>query len=98
MAAAIEGRYRPGDRVRVRVAAPAGHVRTPGYIQGKVGRVDVLLGSFPNPESLAYGGDGLPELPLYRVEFRQTEVWDRYGGPPHDKLYVDLFQHWLESA
>lgn len=90
--------YQPGDPVRVRVDAPAGHFRTPAYIQGHTGRVAALCGVFPNPESLAYGGSGRPAQPLYRVEFAQTRVWPEYPGPAADKILVDLYQHWLEPA
>ena len=57
-----------------------------------------LCGVFRNPESLAHGGNGLPEQPLYRVEFAQAELWVRYPGPGYDKLLVDLYQHWLEPV
>ena len=90
--------FQPGDRVAVRVGAPPGHFRTPAYIQGKVGQVQALCGVFPNPESLGHGGSGLPAQPLYRVEFSQHQVWDRYSGSTADKLLVDLYQHWLEPA
>jgi len=91
-------RYRLGNRVRVRVGYPPGHFRTPAYIQGKSGKVVAVYGPFPNPESLAYSGSGLPAQPLYRVEFDQTQVWDRYTGPATDKVLVDIYQHWLEPA
>lgn len=57
-----------------------------------------LCGAFRNPESLARGGDGFPAQPLYRVEFAQTALWGRYRGPAHDKLLLDLYQHWLEPV
>lgn len=91
-------KYQPGDAVSVRVDNPGGHFRTPRYIQGQTGRVHKLCGIFPNPESLAYGGDGLPAQPLYQVEFSQSQVWPGYGGPESDKIYVDIYQHWLEPA
>ena len=96
MPATSHSRFRPGDRVRVRTGSPPGHFRTPSYIQGKTGRVSAVYGRFRNPESLAHGGSGLPEQPLYRVEFDQTHVWDQYPGPASDKLWVDLYEHWLE--
>ena len=98
MQAKDEPRYRPGDVVTVRVDNPGGHFRTPTYIQGRTGRIDALCGVFPNPESLAYGGTGQPEQPLYRIEFTQSEVWPSYGGPHLDKIYVDIYQHWLETS
>ena len=41
---------------------------------------------------------GLPALPLYRVRFRQQEVWPDYRGNEDDVLEVEIFQHWLEPA
>ena len=91
-------RYRPGDVVRVRVDNPGGHFRTPTYIQGHTGRVRKLFGAFANPESLAYGGAGQPAQPLYQVEFAQADIWPQYSGPNTDKIYVDIYQHWLETS
>jgi hypothetical protein len=88
--------FEPGDRVRVRAAEKPGHVRTPGYLRGKEGRIDSVLGTFRSPEDLAYGLSGEPERPLYKVEFLQTEVWDGYQGPASDRLYADLYEQWLE--
>jgi nitrile hydratase subunit beta len=89
-------KFEPGDRVRVRTDEKPGHVRTPGYVRGKIGRIEKALGTFKNPESLAYGGSGLPEKPLYKVGFRQTDLWDEYAGHTNDVLYIDLYAHWLE--
>jgi len=94
----VSARFKAGDRVRVRVGAPPGHFRTPTYIQGKVGAVERLHGDYRNPESLAYGGDGLPKRPLYLVRFAQPHVWPKYPGAPRDQLLMDIFEHWLEPA
>ena len=91
-------KFEPGDRVRVRAHGQPGHVRTPGYVRGKTGRIERVLGAFKNPESLAYGGSGLPEKPLYKVGFRQTDLWDGYAVQAQDALYIDLYEHWLEPA
>ena len=72
-------RFKPGDRVRVRMADPPGHIRTPFYVRGKRGWVEDYHGAFRNPEELAYGKDGLPLKPLYLVGFKQTDLWDRYA-------------------
>ena len=98
MTSAIEARFKPGDRVRIRADNPPGHVRTPAYVRGKIGWVEAVHGAFRNPESLAYGGDGLPKQPLYRVGLNQTDLWDGYGTSPRDKLYLDIYEHWLEPA
>ncbi len=91
-------RFRPGDRVRVRTDSPSGHVRTPTYIKGKTGVVEKVHGSFRDPETLAYGGDGLPAQPLYMVRFGQRDLWPRYDAGPHDNVLVDLYEPWLSPA
>jgi nitrile hydratase len=89
-------RFKPGDRIRVRFADPPGHIRTPFYVRGKRGWIERYYGDFRNPEELAYGKDGLPRKPLYMVGFEQTEVWDRYPNRSSDKVFVDIYEHWLE--
>ena len=87
-----------GQKVRVRRTAPLGHIRTPFYIRGCVGEIERLCGSFPNPEELAQMRDGLPAQPLYRVRFRQKDVWPDYAGPASDTVDIEIYQHWLEKA
>ncbi len=87
-----------GDRVRVRAAEPPGHRRTPSYVKGKTGVIERHCGRFRNPEELAYGFDGLPERDLYRVRFRQAELWDDYRGPAGDTLDLEIYDHWLEAT
>lgn len=94
---AAGARFVPGDGVRVLDIEKEGHVRTPDYVKGKPGWVAEILGVFPNPESLAYGGDGLPEKPLYKIGFWQTDLWDDYDSSPKDILFVDIYEHWLEA-
>jgi nitrile hydratase subunit beta len=91
-------RFEPGTRVQVRRADPPGHIRTPWYIRGHVGEIERLCGAFPNPEELAYNRPGLPAQPLYRVRFRQHELWTDYRGPAQDTIEVEIYQHWLEPA
>ena len=90
--------FHSGERVRVLKAYPLGHVRTPFYIRGCTGVVERVCGAFPNPEELAQMRDGLPPQPLYRVRFRQEDVWPDYGGGPNDVLEVEIYQHWLEKT
>jgi nitrile hydratase subunit beta len=96
--ASLPPAFEVGQRVRVRKAAPLGHIRTPFYIRGQVGEIERLCGAFPNPEELAQMRDGLPALPLYRVRFRHKDVWPDYRGPETDVVEIEIFQHWLERA
>ncbi len=90
--------FHAGDRVRVRRGFPPGHCRTPWYCRGHVGVIERLCGEFGNPEQLAYGLSGDPRRPLYRVRFRQAEMWPRYGGPVDDTIEIEIYEHWLERA
>jgi nitrile hydratase subunit beta len=98
VAPSVTPRFRPGDRVAVRRADVPGHLRTPWYIRGHAGVIERFCGAFPNPEELAYNRSGLPAQPLYRVRFRQKDVWADYAGPAGDTLEVEIYQHWLEPA
>jgi nitrile hydratase subunit beta len=94
----MSARFAPGDRVTVEHRFPSGHCRTPFYIRGKSGVIERVCGEFPNPEELAYGHDGLPKRPLYRVRFHQTQVWSQYAGASDDTVDVEIFEHWLKPA
>ncbi len=89
--------FAPGDRVRVRCAWPPGHTRAPYFTRGKSGVVADTAGIHRNPEELAYGVYDGQRLPVYRVCFRQAELWPGYGGSPRDTLYVDFYENWLEA-
>lgn len=82
----------------VRAAYPIGHVRAPYYIRGKAGVIERYCGAYANPEELAYARPGLPKQPLYRVRFKQSEVWRAYLGSGSDTVDVEIYQHWLEPA
>ena len=90
--------YQVGQRVTVAARAHRGHHRTPSYIKGKTGRSERVHASFRNPETRAYGDDGLPEMPLYLVSFPQSELWPEARATGAHRVYVDVFEHWLEEA
>jgi nitrile hydratase beta subunit-like protein len=90
--------FRAGQRVRVDARAHVGHHRTPGYVKGKVGVVERKQGEFTDPETRAYGASEVRERALYLVRFAPDEVWARYRGSSRDRIYVDVFEHWLEEA
>ena len=90
--------FRVGQAVRVDPREQGGHVRTPRYIRGKRGRVEQVCGPQPDPEKLGTGRLGVPFRMLYRVSFEQREVWSDYRGGEGDRVFVDLYEHWLEEA
>jgi nitrile hydratase subunit beta len=81
-------KYATGDDVRIAARAHAGHHRTPAYVKGRAGRIERCHGAFTNPETRAYGNDGLPAQPLYLVSLSSETT---------DRVLVDVFEHWLEA-
>ena len=94
----MKPQFQAGARVRVDDREQAGHVRTPRYIRGKTGLVSEVCGPYPDPEALAQGRLGLPYRMLYRVIFKQFDVWPGYAGAKGDRIVVDLYEHWLTGS
>ncbi len=91
-------RFAPGDAVRVATGHAPGHIRTPWYLRGRVGRVERICGDFANPEELAFHRSGLPPRALYRVRFTMKEIWGERAERGEDTLDAEIFEHWLEAA
>lgn len=94
----MTAKFAPGAAVVVDRRYPEGHIRTPYYCRGKSGVVERICGDFRNPETLAYGKDGLPKRPLYRVRFRQSDLWPDYAGDRDDTVEIEIYEHWLHPA
>ncbi len=94
----IAPQYKPGDRVVVSARGHRGHHRTPLYLKGRPAVVELVLGAFRDPELLAYHKPGLPRRVLYRLQFRQADLWPGYAGPEDDMLTAEIYEHWLEPA
>lgn len=94
----MQARYSAGDRVLVIDRVHTGHMRTPGYVRGHIGEVVRVVGPMLNPEQLAYGFSGAPGKMLYRVGFRQADLWPDYNGSPRDRLELELYEHWIAPA
>lgn len=88
-------RFQPGTRVRIDTATAVGHCRTPYYLRGRVGVVARVQGTFRDPVRLAYHKPGLPLQVLYKVRFRQADIWPDYAGPQGDHLEADIYEGWL---
>ena len=86
-----------GTAVRVLQLPPEAHCRTPHYLRGVPGQVEELAGRFLDPSLLAFNKPGLPRRCLYRVRFKQKDIWPDYAGSPADTLVADIFEHWLET-
>jgi nitrile hydratase len=88
------GRFRVGDRARVRNSVTSGHTRVPRYLRLHVGRIERVAFAWPNPgESAATGKYGEPEL-VYTVAFAADALFD----PAADHtLTADLPERDLEE-
>ena len=91
--------FAPGAHVRVKDDWPETrgpvHIRTPHYLRGMQGIVARRLGTFANPEDLAFARPADLRA-LYHVTFAQPAVWQE--GRMGDELLVEIFEHWLEPA
>ena len=100
--------YRKGDPVKVknenilsRWRKP--HLRTPGYIFGAAGKVERYCGQFSDPSFVAFQKLGKEKEKmekekqhLYRVRFKQNEVWEGYDASHNDTIDVEIYENWLE--
>jgi len=91
--------FAAGSSVRVRNDWPETrgpvHIRTPHYLRGALGTVVRTLGTFRNPEDLAFARPAPPRA-LYHVRFEQPPIW--HEGRAGDTLLVEIFEQWLEPA
>ena len=87
--------FKLGESVLVHERPAHGHCRTPWYLRGKLGVVAAIQGTFHDPERLAYHRPGLPEQMLYKVRFKQPDLWAGYKGLPADHLEADIYEYWL---
>ena len=89
-------RFRAGQRVRARNIHPVGHTRLPRYARGKLGTLARDYGVFVFPDTNAHDLGEKPQH-LYSVRFDARELWGQQA-PPHDAVYVDLWDDYLEPA
>lgn len=87
--------FMPGTRVKVDTRGALGHCRAPHYLRGIEGKIVEILGSYKDPERLAYHKPGFPALPLYKVRFEQRHIWPNYRSAGNDDLEADLYENWL---
>ena len=93
--AASRERFKPGERVRVRLDYVPGHVRMPGYIRGKVGTVVSESPAYPFPDAHAHSVAAEDE-PTYDVRFRTEDLWP--DSSDRALVHVGVFQSYLEHA
>lgn len=89
-------RYRLGDRVVAKNMQPRGHTRLPRYVRGKRGTVQQVLGTYALPD-LSAMGQGQHLEHVYSVRFEARELWGP-EAPDKDRLYIDLWESYLERG
>ena len=88
-------RFKPGDRVRVKLDFVPGHIRLPGYVRGKIGIVVGESPVYPFPDAHAHGIHAEDE-PTYDVRFHAEDLWPNGCDPA--LVHVGIFQSYLERA
>lgn len=88
-------RFAPGDRVRTRVANPAGHTRLPTYARGRGGVIEGIHGEFALPDEIVAGVANPRREPVYIVRFPSGELWGPDEGERFE-LSLDLWESYLE--
>ena len=84
-------------KVRVKSHWPPGHIRTPGYLRGKIGQIERRIGLFNNTEEAAYRQTGA-KRELVRVRFRMDEIWGARAERGEDVIESEIYAHWLEPV
>jgi len=82
--------------VRARNINPTGHTRLPRYVRGKIGTIAHDADVEPLQDSDAQGL-GPKQQHVYSVRFTARELWGERASP-HDAVYADLWEGYLESA
>jgi nitrile hydratase len=92
----VPAKFKVGDRVRTRNVHPTGHTRLPRYARDKHGVVDRDYGVHVFPDAHAAGLGKKPQH-VYSVRFTMQELWGREASP-RDRIYIDLWDDYLEPA
>lgn len=90
----VAPRFRVGDWVRTKNFNPTTHTRLPRYARDKVGRIEIAHGVFITPDTAAHGLGEHPQH-VYSVSFTAQALW---GEPRPDKVFIDLWDDYLEEA
>ena len=93
---AVAPRFKAGQRVRARNIHPTGHTRLPRYARGKFGTIHLDHGVYVFPDNNAHFLGEKPQH-VYSVRFTARELWGEQA-PPHDSVYVDMWDDYLEPA
>lgn len=85
-------RYAVGDRVRTRAGSVDHHTRLPGYVAGRVGTIERVLGVHVFADTHAHDLGEQPQW-LYTVVFDAGDLWD--DAAPGQRVSVDAWESYL---
>jgi nitrile hydratase beta subunit len=89
-------RYRIGQYVITRATPVDHHTRLPGYLRGRRGIIERILGAHVFADSQAQGLGEDPQW-LYTVVFEARELWGTEAASGH-RVSFDAWQPYLEPA
>jgi len=92
----VQGRFKVGDRVRVKDLPNLFYSRTQMYVRGVVGTIAACTYQDLIPEDEAFNRSGRLEQ-YYIVRFRQKDLWSEYPFD-QDTLQTESPERWLEPA
>ncbi|MBV8443028.1 MAG: nitrile hydratase subunit beta [Hyphomicrobiales bacterium] len=91
--------FKPGDTVKIATRSPIGHYRTPNYVRGKRGRVEMVIEPpAVNNEDEGFGRNAGEKRHYYRLAIPLSELWPNYPGSPKDGLRIEVYETWLEGS
>jgi len=88
--------YQAGQRVRMRDVVPMHHTRLPGYVRGRVGVVERVLGAHVFADSHAHGKGEDPHW-LYTVAFSAATLWGGDSLQEEFLVSIDAWEPYLEA-
>lgn len=89
-------RYQCGQSVRTRATPVEHHTRLPGYLRGRTGVIEHVLGPHVFADAHAQGLGEDPQW-LYTVVFDAVELWGS-EGTPGDSVSFDAWEPYLEAV
>jgi hypothetical protein len=91
------GRFKEGDRVRVKDLPNLFYNRTQTFVRGVRGTIAARIYQSLIPEDEAWNRHDAPPQQFYIVRFRQKDLWEEYPFE-NDTLQTELPDGWLEPA
>jgi nitrile hydratase len=88
-------KFAVGSSVRITNVPAGAHTRLPGYLRGRVGKVErVFEGDYAY---FCHTGDGIGDpMPIYIVEFDPKEIWGPRAEDGPLTVYAELYDAYLE--